>query len=182
MICRIRAPRFRLAEIAPRKWGRSSPNLRWPGGTLRLEQPPRLAPSGLSSHQTERSLGSPSQGSEAPRIAMLRQRRCRSIILPEGAPLGCDVRATGSGKGVGLAPINSRHVRRRRLDSLAAANSDNNVRGDMPFGMPFGERPQRSSQLAVALLGHQHCQGRAPHSFATTEARTAPHSITWLQR
>ena len=34
-----------------------------------------------------------------------------------------------------------------------AANSNNNVRGDMPFDEPFGERLQRSSQLAVVLLG-----------------------------
>ena len=63
-----------------------------------------------------------------------------------------------------------------------AANSNNNVRGDMPFDEPFGERLQRSSQLAVVLLGHRHCQGRAPHSLATIEARRAPHSITRLQQ
>ena len=57
-----------------------------------------------------------------------------------------------------------------------AANNDN-IRGDMPFG----ERLQRSSQLAVVLLGHRHCQGRAPHSFATTEVRRAPQSRTRLQ-
>src|SRR5438128_7751252 len=38
------------------------------------------------------------------------------------------------------------------------ANSNNNVRGDMPFDEPFGERLQRSSQLSVVLLGHRHCQ------------------------
>src|SRR6516225_9348900 len=63
-----------------------------------------------------------------------------------------------------------------------AANSNNNVRGDMPFDEPFGERLQRSSQLAVVLLGHRHCQGRAPQSFATIEARRVSQSTTRLQR
>jgi len=63
-----------------------------------------------------------------------------------------------------------------------AANSNNNVRGDMPFDEPFGERLQRSSQLAVVLLWHRHCQGRAPRSFATIEARRASQSTTLLQR
>src|SRR5262249_32509721 len=73
-------------------------------------------------------------------------------------------------------------TRRGRQRAGPAANSNNNVRGDMPFDEPCGERLQRSSQLAVVLLGHRHCQGRAPHSFATIEARRAPHSITRLQR
>jgi hypothetical protein len=60
------------------------------------------------------------------------------------------------------------------------ANSNNNVRGDMPFDRPFGERLQRSSQLAVVRLGHRHCQGKAPHCFATTEVRRVPQSRTRL--
>jgi hypothetical protein len=76
----------------------------------------------------------------------------------------------------------TKRSQRRERGQLPDANSNNNVRGDMPFDEPFGERLQRSSQLAVVLLGHRHCQGRAPHSFATIEARRAPHSITRLQR
>src|SRR5690349_10532495 len=39
-----------------------------------------------------------------------------------------------------------------------AANSNNNVRGDMPFDEPFGAPLQRSLQLAVFLLGPQRCR------------------------
>src|SRR5262249_5053786 len=42
-----------------------------------------------------------------------------------------------------------------------AANSNKNVRGDMPFDEPFGARLQRSLQLAVFLLGPQRCRERA---------------------
>ena len=42
-----------------------------------------------------------------------------------------------------------------------AANSNNNVRGDMPFDEPFGARLQRSLQLAVFLLGPQRCRESA---------------------
>jgi hypothetical protein len=45
-----------------------------------------------------------------------------------------------------------------------AANSNNNVRGDMPFDEPFGARLQRSLQLAVFLLGPQRCRERARQS------------------
>jgi hypothetical protein len=48
--------------------------------------------------------------------------------------------------------------------------------------MPFGGRLQRSWVLAVVLLGHQHCQGIAPQSFATIEARRVPQSVARLQR
>src|SRR5262249_17317205 len=43
----------------------------------------------------------------------------------------------------------------------SAANSNNNVRGDMPFDEPFGARLQRSLQLAVFLLGPQRCRESA---------------------
>ena len=48
--------------------------------------------------------------------------------------------------------------------------------------MPFGGRLQRSWVLAVVLFGHRHCQGIAPQSFATIEARRALQSIARLQR
>src|SRR6516162_5809583 len=63
-----------------------------------------------------------------------------------------------------------------------AANSNNNVRGDMPFDEPFGARLQRSLQLAVFLLGPQRCRERALHFFATFEVRKVSHSIMRLQR
>ena len=63
-----------------------------------------------------------------------------------------------------------------------AANSNNNVRGDMPFDEPFGARLQRSLQLAVFLLGPQRCRERALHFFATSEVRKVSHSIMRLQR
>ena len=63
-----------------------------------------------------------------------------------------------------------------------AANSNNNVRGDMPFDEPFGARLQRSLQLAVFLLGPQRCRERARHFFATFEVRKVSHSIMRLQR
>jgi len=53
--------------------------------------------------------------------------------------------------------------------------------GDMPVGEPFDVHLQRSSQLAVGLLEHQRCQGKAPHSFATIEVRRAPPSRMRLQ-
>jgi hypothetical protein len=62
-----------------------------------------------------------------------------------------------------------------------AANSNNNVRGDMPFDEPFGARLQRSLQLAVFLLGPQRCRERARHFFATFEVRKVSHSIMLLQ-
>ena len=63
-----------------------------------------------------------------------------------------------------------------------AANSNNNVRGDMPFDEPSGARLQRSLQLAVFLLGPQRCRERARHFFATFEERKVSHSIMRLQR
>ena len=66
-------------------------------------------------------------------------------------------------------PRNTTRRRRRLLRKL---------RGDMPFG----GRPQRSRVLAVVLFGHQHCQGIAPQSFATIEARRARQSVARLQR
>src|SRR5262249_44915727 len=63
-----------------------------------------------------------------------------------------------------------------------AANSNNNVRDDMPFDEPFGARLQRSLQLAVFLLGPQRCRERARHFFATFEVRKVSHSIMQLQR
>src|SRR5262249_18849112 len=39
---------------------------------------------------------------------------------------------------------------------------------------PLEPRRQRSSQLAVVLLGHRHCQGRAPHSFALSRNMRQP--------
>jgi hypothetical protein len=62
------------------------------------------------------------------------------------------------------------------------ANSNNNVRGDMPFDEPFGERLQRSSQLAVFLLGPQRCRETARYFFATFEVRRVSHSVIPLQR
>jgi hypothetical protein len=71
---------------------------------------------------------------------------------------------------------------RLTLGSAQPLNSNNNVRGDMPFDVPFGERLQRSSQLAVFLLGPQRCRERARHFFATFEGRKVSHSIMRLQR
>src|SRR6516164_11336817 len=61
-----------------------------------------------------------------------------------------------------------------RIAGLTRRCCITNIRGDMPFGQPFGERPQRSPPIAAVLLGHQHGQGITPHSFrATIEARRA---------
>ena len=61
------------------------------------------------------------------------------------------------------APARLAWVRRARDlgGSGPAANSNNNVRGDMPFDEPFGARLQRSLQLAVFLLGPQRCRESA---------------------
>ena len=64
----------------------------------------------------------------------------------------------------------------------SAANSNNNVRGDMPFDEPFGARLQRSLQLAVFLLGPQRRPERARHFFATFEERKVSYSIMQFQR
>jgi len=55
------------------------------------------------------------------------------------------------------------------------------LRGDMPFGKPFGGRLQRSSRLAAVLFGHQRCLAIALHSFASTEARGESQSVTQLR-
>src|SRR5262245_45684897 len=52
----------------------------------------------------------------------------------------------------------------------------------MPFDEPFGERLQRSSQLAVFLLGPQRCRETAQHFFATFEVRKVSHSVMRHQR
>jgi hypothetical protein len=100
--------------------------------------------------------------------------RCPKIIQP---PQPVWLGATGQGREWSAGADD-----RLNAGIGPAANSNNNVRGDMPFDEPFGARLQRSLQLAVFLLGPQRCRERAQHFFATFEVRKVSHSIMRLQR
>ena len=63
-------------------------------------------------------------------------------------------------------------------------NSNNNVRGDMPFDELFGERLQRSLQLVVFLLGPQRCRddpSGAP-STCRSDRRLSPEVLKSIRR
>jgi hypothetical protein len=139
-----------------------------PETTVRHVEAAATVPASLgktnSNHYQQSHLRSASQSAHAAALLRGRQRNQRNPVACAGCMCAYPVQAT-------------------RILRSASQVLISNRRGDMPFGEPFGERLQRSSQLTAVQLGHQHGQGIARRSFqATTETRRAPPPITRFQR